>query len=258
MVTSHVTRMIEWHSWWSDKGDHTLWPWSARAMFSPHFFRWHFPGEPGLLIILYWWGLLWSFYIFQKSAQNYPPSRGGSRSYLALVLQPRRPCMLYALSCFSRAVFSFRSSDFSHNSSRSNSFIFFLSLSLSFVGTSKIIKNLVLSLHQGFQHVVHKGYNGLIPVFLGSFIQTGKHHWQNFISILFNQSKNTFIIREVQYSLCNPKMRTGDTLGYLLKKGSSRFLNCVGSMMSKISLIFSKNITSFWLHVLAKILAVLW
>ena len=40
-----------------------------------------------------------------------------------------------------------------------NSFIFF-SLSLSFVGTSKIIKKLAVHLHQGFQHVIHKCYDG--------------------------------------------------------------------------------------------------
>lgn len=45
--------------------------------------------------------------------------------------------------------------------------------------------------------------NLLIPVFFGNFIQTGKHNWQNFINILFNQTKNIFIIPEVQCSFCN-------------------------------------------------------
>lgn len=33
-------------------------------------------------------------------------------------------------------------------------------LSLGFVGTSKIIKKLAVHLHQGFQHVIHKCYDG--------------------------------------------------------------------------------------------------
>jgi hypothetical protein len=47
--------------------------------------------------------------------------------------------------------------------------------------------------------------NLLIPVFFGNFIQAGKHDWQDFINILFNQTKNIFIIPEVQCSFCNLK-----------------------------------------------------
>lgn len=44
-----------------------------------------------------------------------------------------------------------------------------------------------------------------IPVFLGDFVQTTKHNWQNFINILLNQTKNIFIIPEVQRPFCNLK-----------------------------------------------------
>lgn len=51
------------------------------------------------------------------------------------------------------------------------------------------------------QHKVHL----LIPVFFGDFVQTTKHDWQNFINILLNQTKNIFIIPEVQCPFCNLK-----------------------------------------------------
>ena len=80
------------------------------------------------------------------------------------------------------------------------------SLSFGFVGTSKVVKKLAVHLHEGFQHIVHQCYSRLIPVFFGNFIQAGKHDWQDFINILFNQTKNIFIIPEVQYTFCNLEM----------------------------------------------------
>lgn len=111
----------------------------------------------------------------------------------------------------------------------------------------------------------------LIPVFFGNFIQTGKHDGQDLIDVLLNQTENVFVIPEVQCSLCNlkrhekpqnpqgkgcHKVRLSQTgavgtwkwelethLDICLKSGSSIFLNCVGSMTSKISSISPKNIT---------------
>lgn len=42
-------------------------------------------------------------------------------------------------------------------------------------------------------------------MFFGDFVQTAKHNWQNFINILLNQTKNIFIIPEVQCPFCNLK-----------------------------------------------------
>ena len=50
-----------------------------------------------------------------------------------------------------------------------------LLLSLSFVVGSQFIKQFPIHFHEGFENIIDKSYNCLIPVLFGDFVQGWKH-----------------------------------------------------------------------------------
>ena len=78
-------------------------------------------------------------------------------------------------------------------------------LPLRLVTSSKFVKKLAVHFHKGFENVIDKSHNSLIPVFLANPVQRWEHYSHYHMIVLFNQRHNIFIVPVVQCSLSDLK-----------------------------------------------------
>ena len=81
----------------------------------------------------------------------------------------------------------------------------YLLLSLGLVGSRKLVEELTVHLHEGFEHIVHKSHNCLVPVLFADAIQSREHNRHYHMVVLLNQTHYVLIIPEVQCTLSHLK-----------------------------------------------------